>query len=85
MPSTTKMKVAAARGRLAELATASRVPDAVLRPHTTWIRPVEFVPEYLIPKPFDSRVLLDLGSCGGGGGYGGRAWPAKASTIERLR
>ncbi len=48
-----KMKIAAARG-LAELAREP-VPDAVLRAYD--LEQLSFGPEYLIPKPFDSRVL----------------------------
>ncbi len=48
-----RMKVAAARG-LADLAKEP-VPDAVLRAYD--IDQLSFGPEYLIPKPFDSRVL----------------------------
>ncbi|MDX1691252.1 MAG: phosphate acyltransferase, partial [Acidimicrobiia bacterium] len=47
------MKVAAARA-LAELAKRP-VPDSVL--HTYRIDHLEFGPDYLIPKPFDPRVL----------------------------
>jgi malate dehydrogenase (oxaloacetate-decarboxylating)(NADP+) len=48
-----KMKVAAARA-LAELAREP-VPDSVLRAYD--LEQLSFGPEYLIPKPFDSRVL----------------------------
>jgi malate dehydrogenase (oxaloacetate-decarboxylating)(NADP+) len=48
-----KMKIAAAMG-LAELARQP-VPDAVLRAYD--LEQLSFGPEYLIPKPFDSRVL----------------------------
>jgi malate dehydrogenase (oxaloacetate-decarboxylating)(NADP+) len=51
-----KMKVAAAHA-LAELAR-SPVPDAVLRAYG--LENLQFGPEYLIPKPFDSRVLLTV-------------------------
>ena len=47
------MKVAAARA-LADLAK-SPVPDSVL--HTYRLEHLEFGPDYLIPKPFDPRVL----------------------------
>ncbi|HUF95402.1 MAG TPA: NADP-dependent malic enzyme [Acidimicrobiia bacterium] len=48
-----KMKIAAAQG-LAALARQP-VPDAVLRAYD--LEHLSFGPEYLIPKPFDSRVL----------------------------
>ena len=48
-----KMKIAAAQG-LAALARQP-VPDAVLRAYD--LQQLSFGPEYLIPKPFDSRVL----------------------------
>ncbi len=48
-----EMKVAAARA-LADLARRP-VPDSVL--HTYRLERLEFGPEYLIPKPFDPRVL----------------------------
>ncbi len=48
-----KMKVAAAHA-LADLAREP-VPDAVLRAYD--LEQLSFGPEYLIPKPFDSRVL----------------------------
>jgi len=48
-----KMKIAAAKG-LAALAREP-VPDAVLRAYD--LEQLSFGPEYLIPKPFDSRVL----------------------------
>jgi malate dehydrogenase (oxaloacetate-decarboxylating)(NADP+) len=48
-----KMKVAAAHA-LADLARKP-VPDAVLRAYN--LQKLEFGPEYLIPKPFDPRVL----------------------------
>jgi malate dehydrogenase (oxaloacetate-decarboxylating)(NADP+) len=48
-----KMKIAAAHA-LADLAREP-VPDAVLRAYD--LERLQFGPEYLIPKPFDSRVL----------------------------
>ncbi|MEX2135188.1 MAG: NADP-dependent malic enzyme [Acidimicrobiia bacterium] len=51
-----KMKIAAARG-LADLARQP-VPDAVLRAYD--LEQLSFGPEYLIPKPFDSRVLWTI-------------------------
>ena len=48
------MKMAAARA-LAELAR-EEVPEQVLRAYG--LRELQFGPEYLIPKPFDPRVLL---------------------------
>ncbi len=50
------MKMAAVRA-LAELARQD-VPDAVIRAYGG--RPIRFGPEYIIPKPFDSRVLLKV-------------------------
>jgi malate dehydrogenase (oxaloacetate-decarboxylating)(NADP+) len=49
-----EMKLAAAHA-LAELARED-VPDAVIRSYGD--RPIAFGPEYIIPKPFDHRVLL---------------------------
>src|SRR5690554_5368852 len=49
-----EMKLAAAKA-LADLARES-VPDYVLRAYG--LRQLKFGREYLIPKPFDSRVLL---------------------------
>ncbi len=49
-----EMKLAAAKG-LAELARED-VPDSVIRSYGD--RPISFGPEYIIPKPFDDRVLL---------------------------
>jgi malate dehydrogenase (oxaloacetate-decarboxylating)(NADP+) len=49
-----QMKVAAVRA-LAELARED-VPDSVIRAYGG--RPIYFGPEYIIPKPLDSRVLL---------------------------
>jgi malate dehydrogenase (oxaloacetate-decarboxylating)(NADP+) len=51
-----KMKIAAAHA-LAELAREP-VPDAVLRAYD--LEQLRFGPEYLIPKPFDSRVLTKV-------------------------
>jgi malate dehydrogenase (oxaloacetate-decarboxylating)(NADP+) len=51
-----KMKIAAAKG-LAALAREP-VPDAVLRAYD--LEQLSFGPEYLIPKPFDSRVLWTI-------------------------
>ncbi len=51
-----EMKLAACRG-LAELARED-VPDAVLKAYG--LESLRFGPEYLIPKPFDHRVLLRL-------------------------
>lgn len=50
----TEMKLAAAHS-LAELARES-VPENVIRAYGG--RPITFGPEYIIPKPFDHRVLL---------------------------
>ena len=58
-----KMKIAAARA-LADLAKEP-VPDSVLRAYD--LERLQFGPDYLIPKPFDPRVLLDRGSRGGQG------------------
>ena len=49
-----EMKVAAVRA-LADLARED-VPDSVLRAYGG--KPIQFGPEYIIPKPFDPRVLL---------------------------
>ena len=51
---TEEMKVAATRA-LAELARAD-VPDEVLRAYN--VDALTFGPDYIIPKPFDARVLL---------------------------
>ena len=51
-----EMKLAAMRA-LAAL-TAEEVPDSVLRAYG--LEELNFGPEYLIPKPFDSRVLLSV-------------------------
>ena len=50
------MKMAAVRA-LAELARED-VPDAVIRAYGG--QPIQFGPEYIIPKPFDARVLLKV-------------------------
>ena len=50
------MKVAAVHA-LAELARED-VPDAVIRAYGD--NPIRFGPDYIIPKPFDSRVLLKV-------------------------
>jgi malate dehydrogenase (oxaloacetate-decarboxylating)(NADP+) len=50
------MKLAAVRA-LAELARED-VPDAVIRAYNG--QTIRFGPEYIIPKPFDSRVLLKV-------------------------
>lgn len=50
------MKVAAARA-LAELARQD-VPDAVVKAYGD--QPLQFGPEYIIPKPLDPRVLFDV-------------------------
>ena len=50
-----EMKLAATRA-LAQLARED-VPDAVRRAYG--VENLEFGPEYIIPKPFDSRVLID--------------------------
>ncbi|QSG05671.1 NADP-dependent malic enzyme [Halapricum desulfuricans] len=50
------MKVAAARA-LAELARKD-VPDAVVRAYGD--EPMQFGPEYIIPKPLDPRVLFEV-------------------------
>jgi len=51
-----QMKIAAVRA-LAELARED-VPDSVIRAYGG--RPIFFGPEYIIPKPLDSRVLLTV-------------------------
>ncbi|MFT4627309.1 MAG: malate dehydrogenase (oxaloacetate-decarboxylating)(NADP+) [Myxococcota bacterium] len=51
---TVEMKVAATRA-IAELAKAD-VPDTVLKAYN--VSEMKFGPEYIIPKPFDPRVLL---------------------------
>jgi malate dehydrogenase (oxaloacetate-decarboxylating)(NADP+) len=51
-----EMKIAAVRA-LAELARED-VPDAVIRSYGG--RPITFGPEYIIPKPLDTRVLLKV-------------------------
>ncbi|GCF16178.1 NADP-dependent malic enzyme [Haloarcula mannanilytica] len=51
-----KMKVAAAE-TLAELARKD-VPDAVVKAYGD--QPLQFGPEYIIPKPLDSRVLFEV-------------------------
>ncbi|WP_254280552.1 NADP-dependent malic enzyme [Haloarcula marina] len=50
------MKVAAAE-RLAELARED-VPDAVVKAYGE--QPLQFGPEYIIPKPLDPRILFEL-------------------------
>jgi len=50
------MKVAAARA-LAELARQD-VPDAVVKAYGD--QPLQFGPDYIIPKPLDSRVLFEV-------------------------
>ncbi len=50
------MKVAAVHA-LAELARED-VPDAVIRAYGG--KPIRFGPEYIIPKPLDTRVLLKV-------------------------
>jgi malate dehydrogenase (oxaloacetate-decarboxylating)(NADP+) len=50
------MKLAATYG-LAELARMD-VPDSVRRAYN--VEQMEFGPEYIIPKPFDSRVLTHV-------------------------
>jgi malate dehydrogenase (oxaloacetate-decarboxylating)(NADP+) len=50
------MKMAAVRA-LADLARED-VPDAVIRAYGG--QPIQFGPDYIIPKPFDSRVLLKV-------------------------
>ena len=49
-----EMKVAAARA-LADLAREEDVPDVVLKAYG--VEQIQYGPEYLIPKPFDPRVL----------------------------
>jgi malate dehydrogenase (oxaloacetate-decarboxylating)(NADP+) len=51
-----EMKLAAAR-KLAELARED-VPDSVIRAYSG--KPFRFGPDYIIPKPLDSRVLLTV-------------------------
>ena len=51
-----EMKLAAAHA-LAELARED-VPDAVIRSYGD--RPLSYGPDYIIPKPFDDRVLLSV-------------------------
>ncbi len=51
-----EMKVAASRA-LAELARED-VPDAVTKAYDD--EPIQFGPEYIIPKPLDSRVLFEV-------------------------
>jgi malate dehydrogenase (oxaloacetate-decarboxylating)(NADP+) len=53
---TRAMKVAAVRS-LAEL-TRQDVPDSVIRAYGG--QPIRFGPDYIIPKPLDSRVLLEV-------------------------
>ncbi|HCU99037.1 MAG TPA: NADP-dependent malic enzyme, partial [Chloroflexi bacterium] len=50
----TSMKIAAAKA-LASL-THEDVPDSVLKAYN--LKSLSFGPEYLIPKPFDPRVLI---------------------------
>jgi malate dehydrogenase (oxaloacetate-decarboxylating)(NADP+) len=51
-----EMKIAAVRA-LAQLARED-VPDYVIRAYGG--RPIQFGPDYIIPKPLDSRVLLEV-------------------------
>ena len=51
-----EMKIAAVRA-LADL-TSEDVPDSVIRAYGG--KPIQFGPDYIIPKPLDSRVLLKV-------------------------
>ncbi len=51
-----EMKIAATHA-LADLAKKSEVPDAILKAYN--VESLEFGPDYIIPKPLDSRVLVE--------------------------
>jgi malate dehydrogenase (oxaloacetate-decarboxylating)(NADP+) len=81
------MKIAAVRA-LAELAK-EEVPDSVVRAYGG--KPIRFGPEYIIPKPLDSRVLLKVApavaKAAEESGVARRALPDKdhyAQHLERI-
>jgi malate dehydrogenase (oxaloacetate-decarboxylating)(NADP+) len=78
------MKVAAVRA-LADLARED-VPDSVIRAYGG--RPIFFGPEYIIPKPLDSRVLLTVAPAVANAavesGVAGIRLPGKKEYIQAL-
>ena len=81
---TEEMKMAAVRA-LASLAKED-VPDSVLRAYGG--KPFKFGREYLIPKPFDYRVLLweapAVAEAAIKGGIAARPWSSKEDYIREL-
>jgi malate dehydrogenase (oxaloacetate-decarboxylating)(NADP+) len=79
-----RMKVAAVRA-LADLARED-VPDSVIRAYGG--RPIFFGPEYIIPKPLDSRVLLTVAPAVANAavesGVAGIRLPGKKAYIQAL-
>ena len=75
-----EMKLAAVEA-LAELARED-VPDAVLKAYG--LDSLRFGREYLIPKPFDYRVLLTRAAGGGPGGHGERRGAGADRGLRRL-
>ena len=76
-----EMKIAAVMA-LAELARED-VPDSVVRAYGG--RPIRFGPEYIIPKPLDSRVLLRVVCRPWPPRRSNPAWPACLCPAKRLR
>jgi malate dehydrogenase (oxaloacetate-decarboxylating)(NADP+) len=78
------MKIAAVRA-LAELARED-VPDAVIRAYGG--NPIRFGPEYIIPKPLDTRVLLKVvpavAEAAVTSGVARTALPDRAAYMQRL-
>jgi malate dehydrogenase (oxaloacetate-decarboxylating)(NADP+) len=77
---TTEMKVAAAEA-LAKLARRE-VPDYI---HELYSTKVEFGPEYIIPKPFDKRLIVEISSAVAAAAYRGGVSRLKQFDIESYR
>ena len=78
------MKVAAVHA-LAELARED-VPDAVIRAYGG--KPIRFGPDYIVPKPLDTRVLLKVvpavAEAAVGSGVARTSLPEQAAYLQRL-
>jgi malate dehydrogenase (oxaloacetate-decarboxylating)(NADP+) len=78
------MKVAAVHA-LADLARED-VPDAVIRAYGG--KPIRFGPDYIVPKPLDTRVLLKVvpavAEAAVGSGVARAALPERSAYLQRL-
>ena len=66
------------------LAGLARVPPPEAVAAAYGLDELRFGPDYLIPKPFDTRLIVDLPAGGGQGRHGHRRRLAPAAGPRRL-